>query len=68
MAKTSYFESHPEIVKIFDDLEKFHDFCRFEMIKFDEADLYNKKSAEWSRFVESTNPRKNYKKRTSFKG
>ena len=42
MAKTSYFESHPEIVKIFEDLEKFHDFCRFEMIKFDEADLYNK--------------------------
>ena len=67
MAKTSYFESHPEIVKIFEDLEKFHDFCRFEMIKFNEADLYNKKSPEWNKFVESTNPRKYNKKRNSMK-
>jgi hypothetical protein len=26
----SYFAKNPEVVKIFDDLDKFRDFCRFE--------------------------------------
>ena len=36
----NYFETRPEIVKIFNDLEAWHDHCRFEMINFNPADLY----------------------------
>ena len=33
----------PEVDKIFDDLEAWHDICRFEMIGFNPADLYKSK-------------------------
>jgi hypothetical protein len=54
----SYFETRPDIVKIFDDLEKFHDFCRFEMVEFNEANLYNRESQVWNNFYHSTRPKK----------
>ena len=40
----AYFENRPDVVKIFDDLEAFHDWCRFEMAPFDESHLYNRES------------------------
>jgi hypothetical protein len=46
----SYFAEHPEIVKIFDDLEKFKNYCRFEFLPFNEKMLYNEKSSEWQAF------------------
>lgn len=49
----SYFEANPKIVKIFDDLEEYHWFCRFEMIEFDPAALYNRSHKNW-RFFEYT--------------
>ena len=49
----SYFESRPEVVKIFDDLEKLLDFCRFNLLPFNEADLYNNRSAVWREFESS---------------
>ena len=54
----NYWESKPEVVKIFDDLEKFHDYCRFEMVEFNEANLYNRDSEIWNRYYQSTRPRK----------
>lgn len=30
----------PEVTKIFDDLEAWHDYCRFNLIKFDQSELY----------------------------
>ena len=54
----NYFENRPDIVKIFDDLEKFKDFCRFEMCEFNEANLYNRESQIWNNFYHSTRPRK----------
>ena len=54
-----YFENRPDIVRIFKDLEDFHDFCRFEMCNFDPADLYRKTSPiyreylKWKRFGNS---------------
>jgi hypothetical protein len=56
----SYFESRPDVVKIFEDLEAFHDFCRMEMRKFDPAELYRKDSKSWSAYMASTRPRKAY--------
>ena len=54
----NYWEAKPEIVKIFDDLEKFHDFCRFELCDFNEANLYNRESQVWNNYYYSTRPRK----------
>jgi hypothetical protein len=54
----SYFENRPDIVKIFDDLEAFHDFCRMEMFPFNEADLYNRESWVWRNYEKSQRPKK----------
>jgi hypothetical protein len=54
----NYFETRPDIVKIFDDLEKLHDFCRFEMLPFNQSDLYNRASPVWNQYYQSTRPRK----------
>jgi hypothetical protein len=43
----SYFADHPEIVKIFKDLESFKEFCRFNAMRWNEANLYQKESREW---------------------
>ncbi len=54
----NYFENRPDIVKIFEDLEKLHDFCRFEMLPFNEADLYNRTSPVWNQFYNANRPKK----------
>ena len=54
----SYFEDRPDVVRIFDDLEKLHDFCRFELLPFNEADLYNRSSYVWRAYENSKRPRK----------
>jgi len=59
----AYFDNHPEIVKIFEDLEAFHDFCRFELLPFNEADLYNGRSYIWRAFSDRNGRRYPAKKR-----
>ncbi len=54
----SYFENRPDVVKIFDDLDKLLDFCRIEMLPYDQADLYNRQSRVWQSFERSGRPRK----------
>ena len=36
-----------EVVRIFDDLEALHNFCRIELKPFSPTDLYNKESQIW---------------------
>lgn len=52
MAQPKFIEKHlrmkPEVSKIFDDLEAYKDYCRDNMLKFDEKDLY--KSDQYKRF------------------
>ena len=55
-----YFENRPDVVKIFDDLEAFHDFCRLELFPFNEADLYNRDSWVWRNFEKSRRPKKQF--------
>ena len=55
----SYLQNRPEVSKIFDDLEVFHDFCRFELMPFNPADLYNRSSWVWRAYERSLNPNKN---------
>ena len=58
MAHASYIQKtlimKPEVSKIFDDLEALHDFCRFELLPFNEADLYNRESKVWNQFYYAT--------------
>ena len=49
----SYFENRPDVVKIFDDLDAFLDFCRLEMAPFDESHLYNRESWAWRNYEKS---------------
>lgn len=56
----SYFENRPDVVKIFNDLEEFHDFCRIELRKFDPAELYHKDSKSYGAFLANKRPRKPY--------
>jgi hypothetical protein len=53
-----YFATRPDIVKLFDDLEAFHNFCRLELAPFNEADLYNRDSWAWRNFEKSLRPKK----------
>lgn len=51
----------PEVLRIFDDLERWHDHCRFNLLKFDPADLY--RSREWREFAgKGPNDRRNYRR------
>ena len=43
----------PEVSQIFDDLDKWLDYCRFNMLPFNPADLY--KSKEWRDFNRFSN-------------
>jgi hypothetical protein len=54
----AYFENRPDIVKIFDDLEAFLDWCRLEPAPFNEADLYNRESWAWRSFDKSRRPKR----------
>jgi hypothetical protein len=63
--KFSYFESRPDIVKIFEDLEAYHDFCRLEARRFDPADLYNRHSKSYTAFITSMNIKTPYYSRSN---
>ena len=49
MAQPAYIQKtlvmKPEVTKIFDDLDAWLDYCRFNLLPFNPADLY--KSREW---------------------
>lgn len=45
----------PPVNTIFDDLDKFRDYCRFEGKPFDEKDLYKKDSWVWQAYQKYQN-------------
>jgi hypothetical protein len=49
------YNNFPPIGKIFDDLDKFRDYCRFEGRVFNEADLYNDKAPVWQQYQKYQN-------------
>ena len=57
-SRQRYFDRRPDVVKIFDDLDALLDFCRIEMLPFNQADLYNKHSRVWQLYERSHRPRK----------
>ena len=54
----AYFENRPDVVRIFDDLEAYLNWCRLEMAPYHEADLYNRESWAWRNFDKSRRPKK----------
>lgn len=41
---------NPVVNKIFDDLDAYRDFCRYEGKVFNEAALYNKRDVNWQAY------------------
>lgn len=70
MAQPNYIQKtlrmKPEVSKIFDDLEKWLDHCRFNLLKYDEKDLYKSLDYKaWARYQDPNfrKPRKEFKPR-----
>lgn len=42
--------TNPTVSKIFDDLDTYRNFCRYEGKVFDEAALYNKRDVNWQAY------------------
>lgn len=55
-----YLTMKPEVTKIFEDLEAYHDYCRFNMLKFDERDLYHSEQWRRSQGIQRGNARRHY--------
>lgn len=56
----------PNINTIFDDLDSFRDFCRFNGKVFDEKDLYKQSSDSWRAYqgyLNSQNRNKSYSRK-----
>jgi len=43
-----YLRIKPEVHRIYEDLEQYHDYCRINLLNFNEADLY--KSEQYRKF------------------
>ena len=56
----AYFETRPDVVRVFDDLDKYLDWCRIELLDFNPADMYRKDSAQYQLFLSSTRTRRPY--------
>ena len=56
----AYFENRPDVVRVFDDLDKYLDWCRIELAPFNPADMYRKDSVQYQTFLASTRPRRPY--------
>jgi len=57
-----YSRSKPEVNKIFDDLEEYLEFCKWQGYTFDESHLYNEKTAwgEMQRVKNGKPPKDNW--------
>ena len=51
--KKTYLSNRPDIDDIFDELDKLLDFCRFNLLPYNPADLYNKNAKVWQHYLYS---------------
>ena len=56
----SYFANRPDVVKVWEDLEAYLDWCRFELREFNPADLYRRDSQNYGAYLASKRPRRPY--------
>jgi hypothetical protein len=59
-----YFANRPDVVKVWDDLAAYHDFCRFELREFNPAELYRKEAPNYSAYLSAKRPRRPYQGKT----
>lgn len=50
MARSTNTKNNARVQKVFDDLDKYRDFCREYGYRFDEADLYSNRSYVWRQY------------------
>jgi hypothetical protein len=55
-----YFANRPDVVKVWEDLETYHDFCRFELREFNPAELYRKEAPNYGAYLSAKRPRRPY--------
>ena len=55
-----YYHARRTIDQIFDDLDKYLDFCRIELREYNPAELYKRESANYNSYLQSLRPRKPY--------
>jgi hypothetical protein len=57
-----FLQFKPEVVKIFNDIDEYRDFCVTYGYQFNEADLYNERSnyGEFSRYKKGKLPKDNW--------
>ena len=55
-----YFENRPDVVKVWEDLEAYHDWCRIQLCDFNPADLYRRDRQNYGSFLASKRPRRPY--------
>ena len=55
-----YLTMKPETERVFDDLDAYLDYCRFELCDFNPADLYRKDSVNYQNYLTSKRPRRPY--------
>ena len=53
-----YLTMKPEVSKVFDDLEAYHNFCRIELCDFNPAHLYDRANVNYKAFLDSQRPRR----------
>jgi len=56
----AYFENRPDVVRVFNDLDAYLDWCRLELREFNPADMYRKDSVNYSAYLASKRPRRPY--------
>ena len=56
-----YLRMSPEVTKIYNDLDAWLNYCRFNLIKYDEADLY--KSPAYKEWQEKRKRREQWRQR-----
>ena len=55
-----YFRMSKEVSAVFDDLEAYYDWCRFELREFNPAELYHKDAPNYGAYLASKRPRRPY--------
>jgi hypothetical protein len=53
-----YLTMKPEVSKVFDDLEAYHDYCRIQLCEFNPAHLYDRANVNYKGFLDSQRPRR----------
>lgn len=58
-----YLTMKPDVEKVFDDLDAYLDFCRFELRDFNPAHLYDRSNINYRAYLDSLRPPRQWQER-----